>query len=88
MRFRARLHVSLPLFFLLILSSGTAFAHVPPLFEGELNVCQTIEQSTVLGTPPMEALTAFFQNQQSNDPEVLQSIRRTIIRNAITPDGG
>jgi hypothetical protein len=83
MSFDPRLPVSSLFFFSFILLSGAAFAHVPPLFEGELNVCETLERSAALGTPPMESLTDFIRSQQSNNPEVLQSIRRTIIHKAI-----
>ena len=71
------------LFFVICLSAATAFADLPPLFEGGLDVCNGVEQERAKGKSLEEALRAFILKHEADDPMVLNSIRRTIIHHAI-----
>lgn len=71
------------LFFVICLSAVPAFADLPPLFEGELGVCNGIEQEKAKGKSLAEALRTFILRHETDDPMILNSIRRTIIHHAI-----
>ena len=64
-----------------------ASAELPPLFDGELAVCRTVEGAIDGGQSLPDALLVNIQGLHSNDPAALGSIRRTFIHNAITVCG-
>lgn len=75
------------LFLAICLSAAPAFADLPPLFEGELNVCNSVEQERTKGKSLEEALRTFILKHEADDPGILNSIRRTIIHHAIQTCG-
>ena len=54
-----------------------------PLLEGDLDTCNRIEQGYAEGKTMEEALVSYIQNFDSSDSELLYSIQRTILYNAI-----
>ena len=83
MRRRLRFTLFLTIVPFLVLLSSTAFAQLQPFFEDELEICDRVEQARAEGQTLKEALTSLIQSFQSNDPNVLNSIRRDILTNAI-----
>ena len=77
-------YVLLPLMALSVclLSKASAY-ELPPLFGGQLGLCENIESAEARGDSLRDALAANLQAIQSNDPEVRESIKRTIIHDAI-----
>lgn len=71
------------LFFILGFSASAAFADLPPLFEGELDLCRSVQREVSQGKSFEESLGSFIQGHQTDDPAMLGSIQRTIIHRAI-----
>ena len=74
---------ALSLIAFLLLIATPAMAEVPPLFEGEIGVCNAVERDRLQGETMKDALKSLVNSMQTNDPEILGSMRRTIIHNAI-----
>jgi len=66
-----------------LLLSTPSRAEVPPLFEGDLGLCQNVEAAVANGSSVRDAIVTNLQAIQSNDNAVRDSIRRTVIHNAI-----
>ncbi|HEY5595045.1 MAG TPA: hypothetical protein VIL61_07810 [Nitrospiria bacterium] len=71
------------LFFILGFSASAAFADLPPLFEGELDVCRNVQREVSRGMSFEESLGQFIREYQADDPAMLGSIQRAIIHRAI-----
>jgi hypothetical protein len=67
----------------LLLIAVPASAELPPLYEGEIGVCNAVERDRLKGETLEDALKSLLNSIQTNDPEVLGSMRRTILHNAI-----
>lgn len=83
MRYRIPRSSYLYLFFFICFPVTSAFADLPPLFEGGLDVCNGVEQERAKEKSLAEALRTFILKHEADDPMVLNSIRRTIIHHAI-----
>ena len=79
----ARPSVAVLFAFLFLLPSVPSIAELPPLFEGELNVCNRVEQERAKGRSLEEALRTIILAMKSNESSSLDSLRRTVIHNAI-----
>lgn len=59
-------------------------AAVPPPFEGELGVCSALTREVALRANLAEAVEKVLRGYGSSDPELLASIYRAALKNAIT----
>ena len=75
--------ISLPFLLFLIMPLGVSWADDPPFFEGELGVCNAIAVERSKGKDLRSAIVSFLNGFDSNDPLLLKSVLRTVIRNAI-----
>lgn len=71
------------LFFILGFSAAEASADLPPLFEGELDVCRNVQREVSRGMSLEESLKLFIQGHETGDPAIRGSIQRTLIHRAI-----
>jgi hypothetical protein len=62
-------------------------AELPPLFGGQLGLCANVETAVANGDSVRDAIVSNLQAVQSNDPSIRDSIKRTIIHNAIRECG-
>lgn len=76
--------LSVTLFLLYSFPSG---AELPPLFEGDLNVCKKVQQERAKGRSLEEALHSVIQDIQPEEFISLASVQRTILHHAIRTCG-
>jgi len=79
----ARLFVAVLSSSLILLSSFQSLAELPPLFEGELNVCHRVNQERAKGRSLEEAIQTVIQSVQPDETLSVDSLQRTVIHHAI-----
>lgn len=66
-----------------LLGSRPGLSAAPPLYDGELNVCNNLAREMSAGMTPRGAVARLMGLYGANDPETLRSIQRTVIHTAI-----
>jgi hypothetical protein len=79
----ARLSVAVLFASLFLFSSFPSIAELPSLFQGELNVCNRVQQERAKGRSLEEALRTVILAIQPEESISLDSVRKTIIHHAI-----
>jgi len=83
----ARLSVAVLFSSLILLSSIPSLADLPPLFEGELNICHRVNQERAKGRSLEESIQTVIRSVQPNETVSLGSLQRTVIHHAIQTCG-
>jgi len=79
----SRLSVAVLLASLFPLWSLPSLAELPPLFEGELNVCNRVNQERAKGRSLEEAVQTLIGSMQTEENVSVESLQRTVIHHAI-----
>lgn len=64
-------------------TASSVAAAAPPLYDGELNVCNSLARATAGGMSVPAATGAVLRGFDADDPATLNSIQRTVIQHAI-----
>jgi hypothetical protein len=79
----ARLYAAVLFSSLILLSSIPSLAELPPLFEGELNVCHRVNQERAQGRSLEESIQTVIRSVQPDETVSVESLHRTVIHLAI-----
>jgi hypothetical protein len=79
----ARFSVAVLSAILILLWSIPSLAQLPPLFEGELNVCNRVNQERAKGLSLEQAIQSVIGSVQPEESISLESLQRTVIHHAI-----
>ncbi|HET6465073.1 MAG TPA: hypothetical protein VFH55_05615 [Nitrospiria bacterium] len=79
----ARLSVAVLFSSLILFSSIPSLAELPPLYQGELNVCHRVNQERAKGRSLEQAVQTVIRSVQPDETVSLESLQRTVIHHAI-----